>query len=62
MHVSRLRSKLALAGCEALVETAPEGGYRLAEDRPLMFAANTSKADTLDRYLRELGWSEEDVS
>lgn len=62
VHVSRLRSKLALAGCEALVETAPEGGYRLAEDRPLMFAANTSKADTLDRYLRELGWSEEDVS
>ena len=30
VHVSRLRSKLAGVGCEALVETASEGGYRLA--------------------------------
>jgi DNA-binding response OmpR family regulator len=32
VHVSRLRSKLAGVGCEALVETATEGGYRLAAD------------------------------
>lgn len=30
VHVSRLRSKLAGAGCEALIETVAEGGYRLA--------------------------------
>lgn len=62
VHVSRLRSKLALAGCEALVETAPEGGYRLADDRPLMFRHSAPKADNLDRYLREIEWSREDAS
>lgn len=30
VHVSRLRSKLAGVGCEALIQTASEGGYRLA--------------------------------
>lgn len=30
VHVSRLRSKLAGAGCDALIETVAEGGYRLA--------------------------------
>lgn len=30
VHVSRLRSKLAGVGCDALVETVAEGGYRLA--------------------------------
>jgi len=29
VHVSRLRSKLAGVGCETLVETVNEGGYRL---------------------------------
>lgn len=62
VHVSRLRAKLALAGCEALVETVPEGGYRLAEDRPLMFRNTSPKTDRLDRYLRELGWVAQDAS
>ena len=30
VHVSRLRSKLAGVGCDALIHTANEGGYRLA--------------------------------
>ncbi|WP_421992882.1 winged helix-turn-helix domain-containing protein [Qipengyuania sp.] len=29
VHVSRLRAKLAIAGCDWLVRTDPEGGYRL---------------------------------
>lgn len=29
VHVSRLRAKLAIARCEWLVQTHPEGGYRL---------------------------------
>lgn len=62
VHVSRLRSKLAMAGCDTLVETVPEGGYRLVEDRPLMFRDQSPKADSLDRYLREIGWVEEDAS
>jgi DNA-binding response OmpR family regulator len=33
VHVSRLRAKLAAAGIEGLVETAPDGGYRLAGPR-----------------------------
>jgi len=33
VHVSRLRSKLAEAGIERLVETDPDGGYRLAGPR-----------------------------
>ena len=58
VHVSRLRSKLALAGCAALVETVPDGGYRLNDDRPLMFRDPAPAADSLDHYLRELGWAE----
>lgn len=38
VHVSRLRAKLALSGCGELVETAPEGGYRVPEPRPFMLA------------------------
>ncbi|MEO6041928.1 MAG: winged helix-turn-helix domain-containing protein [Croceibacterium sp.] len=38
VHVSRLRTKLAAAGCPALIETAPDGGYRLARQRPFMLA------------------------
>lgn len=29
VHVSRLRAKLASAGCASLIETDPRGGYRL---------------------------------
>lgn len=59
VHVSRLRSKLASAGCDALVQTVPEGGYRLTSDLPFMFAA-PSEADALDRYLRDLEWNSPD--
>ena len=38
VHVSRLRAKLAASGCAGLVETALEGGYRLAPARPFMLA------------------------
>ena len=38
VHVSRLRSKLALVGCADLVETVPEGGYRLPGPAPFMLA------------------------
>ena len=37
VHVSRLRSKLAGAGIEGLVETDPQGGYRLAAPREAPF-------------------------
>ncbi len=59
VHVSRLRSKLAHAGCAALVETVPEGGYRLAQSAGFMFASAPPEADRFDRYLRELGWARE---
>lgn len=55
VHVSRLRAKLAGAGCETLVKTAPEGGYRLARAAHPAPSA-TPQADALDRFLRELGW------
>ncbi len=57
VHVSRLRSKLAAAGCDRLVETVPEGGYRLARDIPFMLAGSDDEADALDRYLREVDWA-----
>ena len=38
VHVSRLRAKLGGAGCAALVETAADGGYRLALPLPFMLA------------------------
>jgi DNA-binding response OmpR family regulator len=56
VHVSRLRSKLAEAGCEHLVQTVPEGGYRLTKDVPFMLAQSFPQADALDRYLRRLDW------
>lgn len=61
VHVSRLRTKLAMAGCDALVETAREGGYRLAPARAFMLAGNPAQADALDQYLRALGWVGEDA-
>ncbi|MCB2067011.1 MAG: winged helix-turn-helix transcriptional regulator [Erythrobacter sp.] len=57
VHVSRLRAKLALAGCESLVETAPEGGYRLPKANPSLLARRPPQADALDHCLRELDWS-----
>lgn len=56
VHVSRLRAKLAAAGCAKLVETVPQGGYRLAGDTPFMFVHAPAEADTLDRYLRQIDW------
>lgn len=61
VHVSRLRSKLALAGCAYLVATVPEGGYRLAQNAGFMFAATPPQADRFDLYLRKLGWAREAV-
>ena len=43
VHVSRLRGKLALAGCADLIETVPEGGYRLPSPEPFMLA--TARAE-----------------
>jgi two-component system OmpR family response regulator len=59
VHVSRLRSKLAQAGCAELVQTVPEGGYRLVQNPGFMFAATPPEADRFDRYLREIGWAQE---
>ena len=38
VHVSRLRAKLAGVGCGNLVETAAQGGYRLARHAPFVLA------------------------
>ena len=59
VHVSRLRSKLADAGCAGLVATAPEGGYRLADSVPFMLGGTPPESDALDDYLRDLGWTKE---
>ncbi len=59
VHVSRLRSKLADAGCAALVTTDPDGGYRLAKSLPFMLGSNPPEGDALDGYLRDLGWTRE---
>ncbi|MWV27197.1 hypothetical protein GRF63_04700 [Erythrobacter sp. GH3-10] len=61
VHVSRLRSKLADVGCEGLVKTVPEGGYRLADPRPFMLGSTQPQADALDEYLRQLGWVSQDA-
>jgi DNA-binding winged helix-turn-helix (wHTH) protein len=56
VHVSRLRGKLAEAGCSELVQTVPEGGYRLTHDVPFMLAPKSAQADALDRYVQKLDW------
>lgn len=56
VHVSRLRSKLSLEGCEAMVETAPGGGYRLADLGQFMFPPRTTQPDALDQYLENIEW------
>ncbi|WP_337190192.1 response regulator transcription factor [Alteraurantiacibacter aestuarii] len=58
VHVSRLRAKLAAADCETLIQTAPEGGYRIVNHTPFMFAQTPTQADALDNYLRDLDWHE----
>lgn len=55
VHVSRLRTKLAGAGCGGMLETAPEGGYRLAPGGPFMLAHGPPQGDALDACLRTLG-------
>ena len=57
VHVSRLRTKLAAAGCTKLVETVPQGGYRLTGEVPFMFAHAPAEADRLDRYLHDVDWT-----
>lgn len=53
VHVSRLRAKLRQAGLEGLIETLPDGGYRLVPDQiaavPLPPPAGKL---ALDAYLR----------
>jgi len=56
VHVSRLRAKLAAAGCAHLIATVPEGGYRLTLEMPLMFARPPAGADALDHYVRAIDW------
>lgn len=43
VHVSRLRAKLRIAGLSGLVETTPDGGYRLAAGPPHDFALDASR-------------------
>ncbi|RJY10265.1 winged helix family transcriptional regulator [Aurantiacibacter aquimixticola] len=57
VHVSRLRTKLALAGSAGVIETHPEGGYCLADAPPFMLSDRNTAPDALDAYLRELGWA-----
>jgi DNA-binding winged helix-turn-helix (wHTH) protein len=58
VHVSRLHAKLAAAGCAQLVQTVPEGGYRLTGDVPFMFPRTPgTERDALDRYLLDLDWA-----
>lgn len=61
VHVSRLRAKLARAACDDQVQTAPEGGYRLATPQPFLLATGSPQADALDDYLRVLGWAAVDA-
>lgn len=55
VHISRLRSKLALAGCEGLIETSSGGGYKLAPDLADS-GLGAPKPDALDKCCRDLGW------
>ncbi len=59
VHVSRLRTKLADAGCEGLVATAPRGGYMLSESSQFLLGSTSGEQDALDAYLRDLGWVKE---
>lgn len=59
VHVSRLRSKLAAVGCSRMVETVPQGGYRLCEAASFMLPRAPAGPDALDRYLSDLDWAPE---
>lgn len=60
VHVSRLRSKLRVAGLDGLIETLPAGAYRLALGAaPQVVAVAPPHEFALDAYLR---LSEEQVS
>jgi len=61
VHVSRLRSKLARAGCADLIATVPSGGYRLSPSAELTVVSARPQADRFDHYLREMGWAQESV-
>ncbi|MDE2436703.1 MAG: winged helix-turn-helix domain-containing protein, partial [Sphingomonadales bacterium] len=56
VHVSRLRAKLRLAGLDGLIETLPDGSYRLALGAARLgsCAKIVTEADklALDAYLR----------
>lgn len=50
VHVSRLRAKLRLAGFDNLIETMPDGAYRLVPQGRALFGTGVDLA--LDGYLR----------
>lgn len=56
VHVSRLRGKLAISDCAELVETVPEGGYRLAKNIPDASPDTRPQEDALDNCLRKIKW------
>jgi DNA-binding winged helix-turn-helix (wHTH) protein len=51
VHVSRLRSKLRVAGLDGLIETTAEGGYRLATSAVPLPGGEAAQF-ALDGYLR----------
>ena len=56
VHVSRLRSKLALEGCANLILTSPGGGYRLTDGTEAAPPARAPQSDSLDEHLRKAAW------
>jgi len=54
VHVSRLRAKLALAGCAGLVTTEPRGGYRLEVPQLSRAGRQSPVDDALDARLQSL--------
>ena len=50
VHISRLRAKLAHSGHGGLVETDPDGGYRLCRSASAFF--RTARGNTLDSHVR----------
>ncbi|WP_374284777.1 winged helix-turn-helix domain-containing protein [Novosphingobium sp.] len=51
VHISRLRAKLRVAGLDGLIETLPDGAYRLAQPGALPLPPASGKL-ALDGYLR----------
>lgn len=56
VHVSRLRGKLAISDCAQLIETVPEGGYRLSRNVPPVTRDHPPLDDALDTYLHGISW------